>query len=163
MVSQTYDWSTFTQVEMLDHLPVVGRDQLQESGVGWPARSPLVGGVSSFSHGERGCVLPSRSWSAMGASGWHRTGLPPEGVAVARAADQLREMSRGDPFGKVEAVLPGSATAAPPRRRPRPGRAALDGLVEALEAHAAAFGAAVTGYRGADADIGDGFSASGRR
>ncbi len=30
-VSQTYDWSGFTHLEMLDHLPVIGRDQLQSS------------------------------------------------------------------------------------------------------------------------------------
>jgi hypothetical protein len=41
--------------------------------------------------------------------------------------------------------------------------ASLAGLVEALDAHAAAFAAAVAGYRDADAAIGDGFTASGRR
>ena len=90
-------------------------------------------------------------------------GLAARGVAVSRAADQLREVSRGDPFGKVEAMLPGSATAAAAAEAATIWTAALAGLVEALEAHAAAFGAAVTGYRGADADIADGFGASGRR
>ena len=90
-------------------------------------------------------------------------GLAAQGVAVARAADQLREMSRGHPLGKVEAVLPGSAAAAAAAEAAPAWRSSLNGLVEALDAHAAAFGAAVAGYRGADADIADGFSASGRR
>lgn len=31
LVSQTYDWSRFTHVDMLAHLPVVSREQLLES------------------------------------------------------------------------------------------------------------------------------------
>jgi uncharacterized protein YndB with AHSA1/START domain len=31
VVSQTYDWSAFTHLEMLSHLPVVNREQLQQS------------------------------------------------------------------------------------------------------------------------------------
>jgi len=72
-------------------------------------------------------------------------GLAARGVAVARAADQLREVRRGDPFGKVEAVLPGSDTAGGAAEAATTWTAALAGLVEALEAHAAAFGAAVAG------------------
>jgi hypothetical protein len=88
--------------------------------------------------------------------------LAARGAAVARAADQLRELSRGDPVRRVEAVLPGSATAAAAAAAAPTWTASLAGLVEALDAHAAAFGAAVAGYRGTDTDIGDGFT-SGRR
>jgi hypothetical protein len=95
-------------------------------------------------------------------------GLAPQGLAacgveVARAADQLREVGRGDPIGKVEAVLPGSAAAAAAAQAASTWTTMLAGLVEALDAHAAAFGAALAGYRGADADIGDALTASGRR
>lgn len=31
LVTQIHDWSTFTHVDVLDHLPVVDRDQLQAS------------------------------------------------------------------------------------------------------------------------------------
>ena len=31
VVSQTYDWSAFTHLDMLDHLPVLDRDQLMRS------------------------------------------------------------------------------------------------------------------------------------
>jgi hypothetical protein len=94
---------------------------------------------------------------------WHRRGLPLAGVAVARAADQLHEMSRGDPIGKVEALLPGSATAAAAARAATTWTTTLAGLVEALDAHAVAFDAAVAGYRGTNADIGDALTATGRR
>ena len=114
---------------------------------------PRGAGGASYrrAHGQR--------WSF----GLASDGLVARGVAVARAAVQLREGGPGDLIGKVEAVLPGSATAAAAAEAALTWTASLGGLVQALDAHAMAFGAALAGYRGADADISDGFAASGRR
>ena len=119
--------------------------------------------VSSFARAEQVVGLTVAPMLSDEGFGLAPDALAAQGVAVARAADQLQEVARGDPLEKVEAVLPGSATAATAADVATAWTASLAGLVEALDAHAAAFAAAVAGYRGADAALGDGFTASGRR
>lgn len=89
----------------------------------------------------------------MGALVWHRMGLSPVAWRSREPPFSSGRVARGDLIGKVEAVLPGSATAAAAAEAALTWTASLGGLVQALDAHAMAFGAALAGYRGADADI----------